>query len=194
MSETSTAPLTREFEGAEVPLPGTYTIDSGHSAVSFSVRHMMVSKVRGQFAPPEGTFTVAENPLESAVAVDIDWSSVTTGEPKRDEHLRSPDFFHVEKFPKITYRSTGVRHIKGEDWALDGELTVQDVTRPVSLDLEFNGAERDPWGNVKAGFSGTTKINREDFGLNYNAVLETGGVLVGKDVNIEIEIEAKLEG
>jgi polyisoprenoid-binding protein YceI len=193
MSDTTTASLTREFNGAEVPLAGRYTFDPGHSSVSFSVRHMMVSKVRGYFAAPEGEFVVGENPLDSSVTVEIDWASVTTGEPKRDEHLRSPDFFHVEKFPTISYRSTGVRQVKGDKWALDGMLTVQEVSKPVTLDLEFNGASKDPWGNVKAGFSGSTKIDREDFGLSYNAILETGGVLVGKEVTIDIDVEAKLE-
>lgn len=185
--------LIREYEGATIPASGIYAFDPAHTRVGFSVRHMMVAKVRGSFAAPTGTFTIAEDPLQSSVEVDIDWSTVTTGEPQRDAHLRSLDFFNVERFPKISFRSTGVRHIKGDNWALDGELTIQDITRPVTLDLEVNGAGRDPYGNVKTGFSATTKINREDFGLTYNAALETGGVMVGKDVTIEIDVEAVLQ-
>jgi polyisoprenoid-binding protein YceI len=188
-----TTQLTREYEGSAIPVAGTYVFDAAHTHVGFVVRHMMVAKVRGTFAPPTGTFTIAEDPTQSSVAVEIDWSTVTTGEPNRDNHLRSPDFFDVEKFPTISYRSTGVRHVKGDDWVLDGELTVQQVTRPVALDLEVNGVGRDPYGNVKIGFSGTTKINRDDFGLTYNAALETGGFMVGKDVTIEIDVEAALQ-
>ena len=184
--------ITREYEGATIPAAGTYTFDAAHSAVTFSVRHMMVAKVRGSFAPPTGTFTIAEDPRQSSVEVEIDWSTVNTGDANRDGHLKSPDFFNVEKFPKITFRSTGVRHVKGDQWGIDGDLTVQDVTRPVTLDLEVNGAGRDPYGNVKVGFGATTKINREDFGLTYNAALETGGVMVGKDVTVEIDVEASL--
>ncbi|HEY2428900.1 MAG TPA: YceI family protein [Acidimicrobiales bacterium] len=185
--------LTREYEGSTIPAAGTYAFDPAHTHVGFNVRHMMVAKVRGYFAAPAGTFTVAEDPTQSSVQVELDWSTVETGDPKRDAHLRSPDFFNVEKFPTISYRSTGVRHVKGDNWVLDGELTVQDITRPVALELEVNGVGRDPYGNVKVGFSATTKINREDFGLTYNAVLETGGVMVGKDVTIEIDVEAALQ-
>jgi polyisoprenoid-binding protein YceI len=189
----ATTELTREYEGSTIPAAGTYVFDGAHSHVGFSVRHMMVAKVRGSFAAPSGTFVIAEDPTKSSVDVEIDWSTVTTGDPNRDAHLVSPDFFHVEKFPTIRYRSTGVRHVKGDNWELEGELTVQDVTKPVTLDLEVNGVGRDPFGNVKVGFSATTKINREDFGLTYNAVLETGGVMVGKDVTIEVEVEAALQ-
>jgi len=185
--------LTREYAGSTIPTAGTYAFDPAHTSVGFSVRHMMVAKVRGQFAAPTGTFVIAEDPAQSSVDVEIDWSTVATGDANRDAHLKSPDFFHVEKFPTIRFRSTGVRHIKGDNWVIDGELTVQDVTRPVALELEVNGVGRDPYGNVKVGFSATTKINREDFGLTYNAVLETGGVMVGKDVTIEIDVEAALQ-
>jgi len=185
-----TTQLTREYEGSTIPVAGTYVFDAAHTHVGFVVRHMMVAKVRGSFAPPAGTFTIAEDPTQSSVDVEIDWSTVTTGEPNRDNHLRSPDFFDVEKFPTIRYHSTGVRHVKGDDWLLDGELTVQQVTLPVPLELEVNGVGRDPYGNVKVGFSATTKINRDDFGLNYNAALETGGFMVGKEVTIEIDVEA----
>jgi polyisoprenoid-binding protein YceI len=188
----STVELTRQHQGAEAPAPGTYDFDTAHSTVSFAVRHMMVSKVRGHLDPPSGSFTIAEDPTESSVEVALDWSTVNTGDEKRDAHLKSSDFVDVEKHPTISFSSTAVRHIKDERWAVDGLLTVQGVVKPVTLDLEFNGIGRDPWGNVKAGFSAKTKVNREDFGLTWNAALETGGVVVGKDVTIEIDVEASL--
>ncbi len=186
----STTEATRDYEGSAIPVAGTYAFDPAHSAVTFSVRHMMVSKVRGHFAPPTGSFVIAEDPKQSSVEVDIDWSTIDTGDPKRDAHLKSADFIDVEKVPNLRYRSTGVRHVKGDNWALDGDLTIGEVTKPVSLDLEVNGVGRDPFGNTKVGFSATTKVNREDFGVSWNAALETGGVLVGKDINIEIDVEA----
>ena len=189
MSDT----LTREVSGATLPAAGTYAFDTAHTRVGFSVRHMMVAKVRGQFDAPTGTFVIADDPTQSSVEVDIDWSSVSTGDPNRDAHLKSPDFFDVENHPTIHYRSTSVRHVKGDKWVVDGELTSQQITKPVELELEFNGAGLDPWGNEKVGFTATTTINREDFGLTYNAILETGGVMVGKDINIEIDVEAKKE-
>jgi polyisoprenoid-binding protein YceI len=189
----ATSELERDYDGSTIPAAGTYAFDPAHSRVGFWVRHMMVAKVRGHFAAPAGTFTIAEDPTKSSVEVSIDWSTVETGEANRDAHLKSPDFFNIEKFPTITYHSTGVRHIKGDQWVLDGDLTVQDVTRSVQLDLEVNGVGRDPYGNVKVGFTVTGEINREDFGLSYNAVLETGGVMVGKEVHLEIDIEAALQ-
>lgn len=186
----TTTQLSREYEGSTIPLPGTYTFDSAHSRVGFSVRHMMVAKVRGQFAPPAGSFVIAENPLESSVTVEIDWSTIDTGDAKRDGHLKTADFLDVEKTPTLKFVSTGVRHVKGDTWALEGDLTVGEVTKPVVLDLEVNGVGRDPYGNVKVGFDATTKINREEFGMTYNAALETGGVMIGKEVTVEIDIEA----
>jgi len=185
--------LTRDYEGEAIPVAGTYAFDAVHSSVGFSVRHMMVAKVRGKFAPPAGTFTIAEDPKESSVELELDWSTVDTGDANRDNHLKSGDFFNVEKYPTISFRSTGVHHVKGDNWALYGDLTIQDVTKPVTLELEVNGVGRDPYGNVKVGFAATTKINREDFGLSYNAVLETGGVMVGKEVTVEVDIEAALQ-
>src|ERR1700738_1018336 len=168
----STLQLTRDHAGATVPAAGTYDFDASHSDVSFIVRHMMVAKVRGHIAAPSGSFTIAQDPTQSSVEVELDWSTVDTGDANRDAHLKSPDFFDVENHPTISFHSTAVRHVKGDKWAVDGDLTIQKVTKPVVLDLEFNGIGRDPYGNVKAGFSATTKINREDFGLTYNAVLE----------------------
>ena len=188
-----TTELTREYEGATIPAPGTWEFDTTHSEVTFSVRHMMVSKVRGRFAPPAGTFVIAEDPRQSSVDVDIDAASVDTGEANRDGHLKSPDFFDVAEHPTIHFRSTGVRHVKGDNWTLDGELTVKGVTRPVSLDLEVNGVGRDPYGNVKSGFTATAKLNRDDWGLNWNAALETGGFLIGKEITVEINVEAAVQ-
>lgn len=186
----TTTELSREYEGSTLPLAGTYTFDAAHTHVGFSVRHMMVAKVRGHFAAPTGTFVVADDPLQSSVDVEIDWSTIETGDPKRDAHLKTADFLDVEKTPKLRFVSTGVRHVKGDNWALEGNLTVGEVTKPVVLELEVNGVGRDPYGNVKVGFSATTKINRDEFGMTYNAALETGGVMVGKDVTVEIDVEA----
>jgi polyisoprenoid-binding protein YceI len=186
----TTTELTREYEGSTIPLAGVYAFDPTHSRVGFSVRHMMVAKVRGHFAPPTGTFTIAEDPLQSSVDVEIDWSTIETGDATRDGHLKSADFLDVEKTPKLRFVSTAVRHVKGDDWQLEGNLTVGEVTKPVVLDLEVNGAGRDPYGNVKVGFSASTKINREDFGITYNAALETGGVMIGKEATVEIDVEA----
>ena len=186
----TTTELSREYEGSTIPLAGTYEFDAVHTHVGFSVRHMMVAKVRGHFAPPTGTFVIGEDPLQSSVEVEIDWSTIETGDAKRDGHLKTADFLDVEKTPKLRFVSTAVRHIKGDNWALEGDLTVGEVTKPVVLELEVNGVGRDPYGNVKVGFSATTKINREEFGMTYNAALETGGVMIGKDVTVEIDVEA----
>ncbi|GAC1591226.1 MAG: YceI family protein [Acidimicrobiales bacterium] len=185
-----TAQLSRTFEGSTIPAAGTYTFDPSHSRVAFSVRHLMVAKVRGHLAPPTGTFVIAEDPLQSSVEVELDWSTIETGDPARDAHLKTADFLDAEKTPTVTFKSTSVRHIKGDDWTIDGNLTIGAVTKSITLDLEVNGVSRDPWGNTKVGFEARTKINREDFGMTWNAALETGGVVVGKDVSIEIDVEA----
>jgi polyisoprenoid-binding protein YceI len=187
-----TIQITRAYEDTEVPAPGVYAFDPAHSGVAFQVRHLMVSKVRGTFAPPAGTFTIAEDPSQSQVVVDINAASVSTGEETRDAHLRSADFLDVEHYPTIHFASTGVRHAKGNHWEVTGDLTVRDVTRPVTLNVEFEGGLRDPWDNVRVGFSATAEIDREAWGLNWNQVLETGGVLVGKTIKIEIAVEAVL--
>jgi len=189
----STIEVTRGYEGATIPVAGTYVIDPSHSLVAFSARHLMVAKVRGRFDAPAGSFTIADDPLESSVEVTIDPTTVTTGDAKRDEHLRSPDFFDVERFPAVTFASTGVTHVKGNDWRLEGNLTLHGVSRSVTLDLGVVGVEKDPYGNTKVGFEARTTLNREDFGLTWNAALESGGVLVGKEITIELEIEAALQ-
>jgi polyisoprenoid-binding protein YceI len=180
---------TRIVEGIEIPEAGTFDLDVAHSAVGFTVRHLMVSKTRGSFGTFSGTVVIAEDPYASSVEVTIDPASVTTGDAKRDEHLRSADFFDVEQFPEITFRSTKDRDHKGDRFVLEGDLTVHGVTRPVVLDAVFEGIATSPWGTQAVGFSATTELDREAFGLTWNQALETGGVLVGKAVKVEIEAE-----
>lgn len=189
---TDTAALTRNVAGEELPHPGTYVLDKAHTTISFVVRHMMVSKVRGHFNAFEGKVVVGDKPEDSEVDVTIEVASVDTREPQRDAHLRSGDFFEAEKWPTITFKSTRIHGGTGE-WKVTGDLTIRDVTRPVTLDLEFLGATGDPYGGKRIGFSAATQINREDFHLTYNAALETGGVVIGKDVKIEIEAELILQ-
>jgi polyisoprenoid-binding protein YceI len=191
MSTTeSTSPLTRTVDGSELPAAGTYALDVSHSSVGFSVRHLMVSKTKGRFADFTGTVTIAEDPLDSSVEVDIQTASVDTRDETRDGHLRSPDFFDAERFPTITYRSTKVTPAGKGSWTVEGDLTVADVTRSVPLEVTFEGAAKDPWGGNRIGFTARTELDREAFGLTWNQALETGGVLVGKQVKIDIEAEA----
>ena len=168
---------------------GTWAIDPVHSAVSFSVRHLMVSKVRGTFTKFSGTVTVGEDQLASAVEATIDLSSIDTRDANRDAHLRSVDFFDTDTHPTMTYRSTGIR-ADGDGAVVDGELTLHGVTKPVQLNLEFNGVSGDPWGGTRAGFSAETEISRSDFGIEFNIPLEGGGVVVGDKIKVELEIEA----
>jgi polyisoprenoid-binding protein YceI len=170
---------------------GTWTIDSVHSDVSFSVRHMMISKVRGNFRTFEGTIVTGETPDQSSVTASIDLASIDTGQAQRDEHIRSADFFEVEKFPTMEYRSTGLR-TDGDDFVLEGELTLKGVTKSVPLALEANGFGPDAFGGFRAGFSAKTEINRTDFDVSFNSTLETGGVVLGEKVQILLEIEAVL--
>jgi len=168
-----------------------WQIDSSHSSVNFSVRHMMLSTARGHFATFSGTLDFDEsNPAAASVDVKIDVASINTKDEKRDGHLKSGDFFDADKFPHMAFKSTGVQSVSGNTAKLTGDLTIKDVTKPVVLDVEYHGQAKAPWGTTSAGFSASTKINREDWGLGWNAPLETGGVLVGKDVKIELELEA----
>jgi polyisoprenoid-binding protein YceI len=168
----------------------TWQIDPAHSLVEFSIRHMMVSTVKGRFTGLTGTIQDnGEDPTLSSVQVEIDPASLTTGDERRDGHLRSPDFFDVEQFPKITFISTRVQGTRDE-FKLVGDLTIRDQTREVALDVTLNGVGTSPYGQTVAGFSGQTKLNRRDFGLNWNAALESGGVLVSDHFKLEVEIEA----
>lgn len=187
-----TSNLTRTVDGVVVPIPGTYTLDKAHTVVAFVARHLMVTKVRGNFEEFSGSLVVGENPADSSVTAEIEVASITTHEPRRDEHLRSADFFDQENFPKITFKSTKVAPAGDGNWKVTGDLTIRGVTRSVVLDLEFNGAITDPWGGTRLGFSATGEINRQDFGVSFNAVLEGGGVMVGDKIRIEIEAEAVL--
>lgn len=184
MSTTSTT-------AAKTLTAGTWTIDPSHSEVGFTVRHLMVSKIRGSFKGFSGAITIGDDPVLSAVEASIDMTSVTTNDDNRDAHLRSADFFHTENHPTMTYRSTGVR-ADGDNYVVDGELTLHGVTRPVALNLEFNGVSGDPWGGTRAGFSAETEINRKDFGIDFNMPLDGGGVVVGDKIKVQLEIEATL--
>lgn len=188
MSQTSTttSPV-RIVDGVEVPVAGEWVIDPAHTTVGFWVRHLGVTKVRGRFTDVTGNVHIGEDPLASSVAVEIAAASIDTRESSRDDHLRSEDFLDVERFPQLTFRSISVtRSSKG--WAVTGDLTIHGVTRTVVLDTEFGGGAVDPWGEAHVMFAAETTIEREDFGLTWNQVLETGGVLVGKRITIELEI------
>jgi polyisoprenoid-binding protein YceI len=170
---------------------GTWTIDPVHSEVGFAARHMMVSKVRGRFTRFSGQVVTGEDPLASSANAEIDLASITTGNEQRDEHIKSADFFEVETYPTMTYRSTGVRVEDGE-YVLDGELTLKGVTKNVPLKLELNGFGPDPYGGTRAGFTATGEINRRDFNVNFNAALQNGGMVVSDKITLHLEIEAVL--
>lgn len=171
---------------------GTWTVDPTHSEVGFSVRHLAISKVKGKFEQFDATFVTAENPLDSRVEATAEVASINTNQADRDGHLRTGDFFAAEEHPQISFTSTGVRQ-DGDDFTVDGELTMRGVTRPVSFDFEFGGFGEDPYGNYKVGFTATAVVKREDFGLTWNAPLEKGGLLLGSDVTITLDIQAALQ-
>jgi polyisoprenoid-binding protein YceI len=167
-----------------------WQIDASHSAAEFAVKHLMISTVKGHFADVTGTVAVDDaNPQNPSVDVSIGVASIDTREEKRDAHLRSPDFFDVERYPKITFKSKRAEGPLNGEFKLIGDLTIRDVTREVTLNVESSGTVVDPWGGQRAGFAATTKINRKDFGLTWNVALEAGGVVVGDEVKISIEVE-----
>jgi polyisoprenoid-binding protein YceI len=168
--------------------PGTWNVDPSHTVIGFTARHLMISKVRGRFTSFTGSVTIAEDPLQSTVEATVDLGSVTTGDEARDGHLKSGDFFDVENHPTMTFRSTGIK-ADGDDFLLTGDLTVAGKTRSVDFELEFDGVTQDPWGGTRAGFSAETEISRKDWELTWNVALETGGVLVGDKVKIELDVE-----
>jgi polyisoprenoid-binding protein YceI len=182
-----TAPAT------ETGIPGyeaaTWNIDAVHSEVGFSVRHMMVSKVRGRFTAFSGQIVTGTDPTASSVTAEIELASINTGNEQRDEHIRSADFFEVETYPTMSYRSTGVRAVDGE-YIVDGELTLKGVTKNVSLNLELNGFGPDPYGGTRAGFTATGEISRSEFNVSFNAPMASGGVVVSDKVTLHLEIEA----
>ena len=172
-------------------LTGDYTLDTAHSRLGFVARHAMVTKVRGTFQEFEGTAHLDfQDPTASTAELTIDVKSITTNQAQRDEHLRTSDFFDAPTYPQLTFKSTKVE-VKGDDsYVLTGDLTIKDVTKPVSIDFAFTGAAKDPYGNVRVGFDGSTTIKRSDWGISWNAALETGGVMVSDKITLEFDISA----
>lgn len=176
-------------------LTGTWEIDPDHSTAEFSVRHLMISTVRGRFGKFSGTIVGNPADLVTATAhLTIDVASIDTRQPDRDQHLRSADFFDAEHYPDMTFDSTAITRVGENVYDVVGNLTIRGVTRPVSVHVEYAGTSKDPWGNLRAGFTGTAKINRKDFGVTWNQALETGGVLVGDEVRITVELETVKKG
>lgn len=168
----------------------SWQIDPAHSHIYFTVRHMMISKVRGHFPVFNGTVNYdAENPTNTTVDIEADINSINTNDEKRDNHLKSPDFFNATEFPIMHFKSTKIEQTDEENGKLYGDLTIKNVTKPIVLDVEFAGTAKSPWGTTNAGFSAAATINRQDWDLTWNAPIETGGVLVGDKVKIEIELE-----
>jgi polyisoprenoid-binding protein YceI len=190
MTDTINPASTRAVNGLTLPSTGTFVLDKSHTEVGFIARHLMVSKVRGRFTDFEGTIVVADDPSESSVEVIIQAASINTNDENRDKHVRTNDFLSTDEFPALTFRSTKVELSSGGDWKVNGDLTVRGVTRPIVLDVQFEGVIQDPWGNQRLGFTASGEIDRNDFGVSFNAVLETGGFVVSPKVKLEIEAEA----
>ena len=172
----------------------SWSFDTAHSEIAFSVRHMVFAKTRGSFRTWSGTLDGDAGGRITTLGVDVDVESIDTREAQRDTHLRSADFFDAANHPKMTFRSTAVRGDTAGKFQVDGELTIRGTARPVTLDAEFTGGGKDPWGNTRRGYRASTRINRSDYGLNWNQTLELGGVLVGEQVDIEIETELVQQG
>ena len=183
---TSTAPTS-----VQIPA-GTWTIDPSHSEVGFSVRHLMVSKVKGNFETFSCTIVIGEDPLASSFTAEVDLNSINTRDAQRDGHLRSADFFEVETHPTLTFASTSVRP-SGSDFVVTGDLTIKGTTKSVELALEFNGVHPDPWGGTRAGFSAETEISRKEFGVDFEIPMDGGGVVVGDKIKVSLEVEAVLQ-
>ena len=172
-------------------ITGDYDIDPAHSRIGFASRHAMIATVRGHFGEFTGWAHLdGDDPTRSTAELTIDVASITTGQQQRDDHLRSGDFFDLEKWPNITFRSTSVEVVDDETYRLHGDLTVRDTTRPVSIEFVYQGSSTDPYGNFRVGFEGSTTINRKDWGLNWNVALEAGGILVGDKIKLEFDISA----
>ena len=185
-----TVSVLRTRDDRLIPVAGVYDIDSPHTSVEFVGRHLMITKVRGRFNDVRCQITIAEDPEKSHAEVGIDVASLSSGNDDRDAHLKSADFFDVEHYPTISFASTAVRLLHDNSWELVGDLTVRDTTKPVTLQVDFDGGGASPMGDERIGFSAATDINREDFGLMWNVTLETGGLLVGKAVRIELAVQA----
>ena len=190
-NESAVAVADRKVETDLSHLTGDYTIDPAHSRIGFAVRHAMVTNVRGEFAEYEGKLHLdGSEPAKSTAELVIKVASVDTKQEQRDEHLRTGDFFAAETYPEITFRSSSAEEVDGDTYRLHGDLTIKGVTRPVTLDLEFTGTATDPYGANRVGFEGGATIDRTDWGLTYNAALETGGVLIGEKVKLVLDISA----
>jgi polyisoprenoid-binding protein YceI len=187
------AQAVREIEGISLPPAGKYELDPTHTEIGFVARHML-TKVRGRFTEFNGTIEVAERPEDSTVNVEVTTGSVQTNTDQRDDHLRSADFFESEEYPVMTFRSTGWRHTGGSSFELVGELTIRDVTRPLTLEGEFHGWGKDPFENTKIFAEAKATVEREDWDLTWNVAVETGGFLVSKKIDIVIDVEAALVG
>ena len=182
---------TQTLTPAITDLTGTYQLDPNHTQLGFVARHAMVTKVRGHFTDVDGTLTIdAADPTRSTANVQIKAASITTGNDQRDAHLRNADFFDVETHPEIVFDSTSIDQTGEETFRLSGDLTIKGVTKPVSVDLEYTGSAKDPFGNLRAGFEGRAEINRKDWGVTWNAALETGGFLVGEKIKLELDVSA----
>ncbi|GAA3396755.1 YceI family protein [Cryptosporangium minutisporangium] len=191
MSTTTNHAATRTLAGAVLPAPGVWDIDPGHADVAFVGRHFMVTKVRGRFTGVSGAVTIADDPADSRVDVVIDLATVESGNPTRDEHLKSAELFDVETYPQATYSSVAVDW-HGTEGTVEGNLTLHGITRRVPLQVSFEGYVRDPWGGDRAIFAARAVVDREDFGITWNVALEAGGVLVSKEVKLEIDLETVL--
>ena len=179
-----------EQVGTAAPATGTWVLDPSHSSVEFVAKHLMVTKVRGSFAEFEGAIHIEDSLEDSWAEATIKTASITTRDAKRDGHLTSGDFLEIESYPEMTFKSSSLKHVEDNRYEAEGDLTVKGVTKPVVLNVEYNGVGTTPWGNEVAFFSASTEINREDFGMTWNQALESGGVLVSKKVRIEIEAQA----
>ncbi|MER6916173.1 YceI family protein [Streptomyces sp. NPDC000594] len=194
-SATATLPATgataAPVDPALAALTGDYAIDPAHSSIGFTVRHAMVTNVRGSFADHEGVLKLnGAEPAASSASIDVRIDSIDTGIADRDAHLRSGDFFDTAQFPLMAFRSTGAEQLGGDRYRVTGDLTIKDVTRPLAIDLEFNGAATDVYGNERVGFEGSAEILRSEWGLTWNAALETGGVMVSDKVKLTFDISA----
>jgi polyisoprenoid-binding protein YceI len=194
MIQQRTISVLRTVDDRQVPVAGEYAIDPAHTSVEFVVRHMMISNVRGRFPEVSGTITVDEMPERSHVEVKLEAASLDTGIPERDRHLRSSDFFDVKAHPTLRFRSTKVEPAPSGAWAVTGDLTILDVTRPVILRVTFEGGNASAAGGERIAFTAAAELNREDWGLTWNQALEVGGVLVGKKARIDVNVEAVASG
>ncbi|MGW1955645.1 YceI family protein [Streptomyces sp. NPDC001920] len=173
------------------PLTGDYTIDAAHSTIGFTVRHAMVTNVKGKFLDFSGSLHLdGADPSASSASIDVKMDSIDTGSADRDGHLKSADFFRTDEFPTMTFRSTGAESLGGDDFRITGDLTILGTTKPITIDLEFNGAAKDPFGNERVGFEGKAQLLRSEWGLTWNAALETGGVLVSDKIKLNFDISA----